>query len=144
MTTGAFYALAISAATCRTVVRVRLGQGLEIDDGLLFLACICITTSTVLLYISISDVYLFEHLLTDLASASSLDDVYERSRWFRSMAAANEFVSKVAVFAIRASFLFFFRRLIDRLGGIITYWRVTVFVTAVTFFSTVTLDFIGK
>ena len=127
------------------MIRVRLGQGLKIDDGLLFLACICITTSTVLLYISMSDVYVFEHVVTDLASASSLDDLlYERFGWFRDMAIAYEVVSHVARFAIRASFLSFFRRLIDRLGRIITYWRVTVFVTAVTFPFAVSLDFISE
>ena len=133
MTSGIFYALAISAAIWRTVIRVRLGQGLEIDDGLLFLACIFITTSTVLLYISMSDVYVFEHLVTHLASTSTYDDLQKRLAWLRDMVVAHQFLCQSAMFAIRLSFLLFFRRLIDRLGRIIYYWRVTVFVTAAIF-----------
>ena len=143
MTTGVFYVLAISAATWRTVIRVRLGQGLEIDDGLLLLACICITASTVLLYITISDFYVLEHLVTDPAFALSHDDSVILD-WLRRMGVAYEILSQSAMFAIRLSFLSFFRRLIDRLGGIIYYWRVTVFVTAAIFPFTASSDFIGK
>lgn len=142
VTTGVFYALAISAAISRTVIRVRLGQGLEIDDGLLFLACIFITSSTVLLYISMSDVYVVENLVTHPASASTYHGSRKSYDWFRDMLVAHEFMCQSALFAIRLSFLFFFRRLIDRLGRIIYYWRVTVFVTAAIFLSWASLAFI--
>ena len=144
MTTGVFYVVAISAAISRTVIRVRLGQGLEIDDGLLFLACIFITTSIVLLYISMSDVYVFEHLVTHLASASTYDDLRKRRIWFRDMTLAHEVLCQSAMFGIRLSFLSFFRRVIDRLGRIIYYWRVTVFVTAAIFPSCASLGFISE
>ena len=136
--------LAISAATWRTVIRVRLGQGLEIDDGLLFLACICITASTVLFYITISDFYVLDHLVTDPAFALSHDDSVQILDWLRKMGVAYEFLSQFAIFAIRLSFLSFFRRLIDRLGGIVYYWMVTVFVTAAIFPFTAYSDFISK
>ena len=144
MTTGIFYALAISAATWRTAIRVRLGQGLEIDDGLLFLACIFITISTVLLYISISYVYMFEHLATHVDSTSTYDDLLKRLIWFRAMMVAHEVLCQSATFTIRLSFLLFFRRLIDRLGRIIYYWRSTVIVTAAVFPSFASLVLASK
>ena len=144
MTTAVFYVTAISAATWRTVIRVRLGQRLEIDDGLLFLAFICLTASTVLLYITISDIYLLEHLVTDPASALSHNDSLRKIDWLRDIVIAYEVLSQSAMFAIRFSFLSFFRRLIDRLGRIIYYWRVTVFVTAAIFSFTASSEFISK
>ena len=144
MTTGVFYVLAISAATWRTVIRVRLGQGLERDDGLLFLACICITASTVLLYIIISDFYMLEHLGTDSASALSHDDLLKNIVRHKHMTFAYVLLSESAMFAIKLSFLSFFRRLIDRLGRIIYYWRVTVSVTAATFACYESLSIISK
>ena len=126
------------------MIRVHLGQGLEKDDGLLFLACIFITSSTVLLYISMSDVYVIEYLMTHLASALTYDDSSKRFEWFRNMVIAHEVMSQSAMFAIRLSYLLFFRRLIDRLGRIIYYWRVTVFVTAAIYPSCASLAFVSK
>ena len=144
MTTGVFYVLAISAATLRTVIRVRLGQGLEIDDGLLFLAFICLTAGTVLLYIIISDLYVLEHQVTDPASALSHNDSLKKIYWLRDIVIAYEVLAQSVMVAIRLSFLSFFRRLIDRLGRIIYYWRVTVFVTAAIFPFTASSEFISK
>ena len=144
MTTAAFYVVAISATTWRTVIRVRLGQGLEIDDGLLFLAIVCLTASTVLLYIIISDFYVLEHLVRDPAFALSHKVSLKNLYWLRDMVVAYEVLAQSAMFAIRFSFLSFFRRLIDRLGRIIYYWRVTVFVTAAIFPFTASSEFISK
>ena len=126
------------------MIRVRKGQGLKIDDGLLLLACICITASTVLLYTTIADFYVLVSLVTDHASALSHDDSVKELEWLRKMGVAFEVLSQSAIVAIRLSFLSFFRRLIDRLGRIIYYWRVTVFVTAAISPFTASSDFISK
>ena len=116
-------------------MRVRLRQRLELDDGFLLMACICLTAGTVLLFDFMPDIYLLQHLRQDSASVSmsSRIDVLKRSGWIAAMENAYVALSQVVLYSIKASFLCFFRRLIDRLGTIVIHWRVTASITAISF-----------
>lgn len=117
------------------MIRVRLRQRLELDDGFLLTACICLTATTVLLFDLMPDLYLLQHLGQDSASVSmsSRIDVFERIGWIGGMETAYIILLQVVIYSIKASFLSFFRRLIDRLGTIVIYWRVTASITAISF-----------
>ncbi len=116
------------------MIRVHLRQRLELDDGFLLTACICLTATIVLLFDFMPDLYLLQHLGQDSASVSmsSRIDVFERVSWIFGMQNAYVTLLQVAIYSIKAFFLSFFRRLIDRLGTIAIYWRVTASITAIS------------
>lgn len=142
VTAAVLYALAISAAICRSVIHVRLSQRLELDDGFLLTACICLTAATVFLFIFMSGAYVHQ-LGQDPNLASSRIDMGEKIDWSIDMGNTYLVLSQTVIFSIKASFLSFFRRLIDRLGRIIIYWKVTVTVTVIAFFFCASQAFIS-
>lgn len=75
--------------------------------------------------------------------ASSRIDMGEKIDWSIDMGNTYLVLSQTVIFSIKASFLSFFRRLIDRLGRIIIYWKVTVTVTVIAFFFCASQAFIS-
>lgn len=127
------FGVAILAAVTRTAIRIHLKQRLQIDDGFLFLACVCLIATTILLYKMVTDIYFFQSLSSDPSAVAIPMDIVSRIDWFQKSDSAYLFVTWTAIFAVKFSFLAFFRRLIDRLGSIIIYWKVVIGFTASAF-----------
>ena len=133
VTSGIFFTIAILAAIVRTIIRIRLNQRLELDDGFLSLACVCFIATTILLYKMMADIYLFESLVSQPGSVVDPLEIFQKVVWFENSDSAYLFVTWTAIFLVKASFLTFFRRLIDRVGKMVTYWKVVVSITIVVF-----------
>ena len=143
---GIFFGIAILAAIARTVIRLHLNQRLELDDAFLSLACVCFIATTILLYKMLPDIYLFETLETEPGSVAALIppvEILQKVVWFENCDSAYLFVTWTAIFLVKASFLAFFRRLINRVGKMVTYWKVVVAITIVVFGFCACIGFIG-
>ena len=130
----------------RTVIRVHMNHRLELDDGFLALACVCFVATTILLYKMLPDIYLFEALESEPVSSIPLPEaleVFQKVVWFENSDSAYLFVTWTAIFLVKASFLTFFRHLIDRVGRLVTYWKVVVSITVVVFGFCACIGFIG-
>lgn len=141
-----FFGIAILSATARTAIRVRINHRLELDDGFLALACVCFVATTILLYKMLPDIYLFEALEYEpesLISLSEAVEAFQKVVWFERSDSAYLFVTWSAIFLVKASFLTFFRHLIDRVGRLVTYWKVVVFITVIVFGFCASIGFIG-
>lgn len=92
------------------------------------------------------DIYLFETLETEPGSVAALIppvEIFQKVVWFENCDSAYLFVTWTAIFLVKASFLAFFRRLINRVGKMVTYWKVVVVITIVVFGFCACIGFIG-
>ena len=105
-----------------------MNRGFYLDDCMLLVGCMCLIAQTILLSEMTPNLYLFQPLQsTKISSLFNVPaDISERWAWFEKCNYAFIAVAWTTIFSIKFSFLFFFRRLIDRLKGFIVYWRVVV------------------
>ncbi|MCJ1402857.1 hypothetical protein MMC11_006078 [Xylographa trunciseda] len=141
--TGALFGIAIVTAVLSTIVRIRLRNGLGLDDLFLLLACVFLIASTVLLYLVSNALYFEEALTLDPASVTFSADSFDQLDWYQKVIYAYLDTSQTAVYCVKFSFLCFFRLLIDRLRSMIIYWRVVVVVSALAWAYAMCTAFIG-
>ncbi len=132
---GALYGISIIAAASRTAIKVRKRQPLQTDDIFLFLACACLTASTALIFKLLSSVFLAEanFVVLDPTSVQFPPNFVRSIVSYQREIYAFLSLSSGTIFSVKFSFLFFFRLLIDRLNGIVTYWKIVVVITIVCF-----------
>ena len=119
------------AAVFRATLRIRQQQMFKIDDFLLILACACLTAGTVILPFALPSVYALQRMALNPDLPVVPEDVLSQ---FRKLDFSYMSLTWMAIFAIKLSFLFFFRPLLDRLPRLIRYWRITLAVTVFEFF----------
>ena len=137
------FGIAILLAILRMLVQIHRRKRLGLDDVFLLVACVLLVASTALLYVIVDALYLEEALTINPGSVSfDLDSISEIT-WYQKVVYGYLDLSIATVYAVKFSFLCFFRLLIDRLRGMIIYWRIVVTVTAITLAFTVCTPFIS-
>ena len=99
-----------------------------IDDGFLLFGVACLVCALAILYVFVDDMYLVEALQEGL-SDGKVDlpsDFLMRSFDFQKWAIICLILLWFSITAVKFSFLFLFRQLIDRLPGMILYWRFVI------------------
>ena len=124
------FTVSIILAIARTCIRLRYQKRLFADDVFLLVAILCLCAALALLVIFCPSMYLIEAYVAatpvielppdplqllaleqHLFKYLKLSDVYYIMTW-------------TTIFAVKFSFLFFFRVLIRRVRGITLYWRI--------------------
>lgn len=126
---GGLFGIAMIAAAARTALRLKQHGRLFFDDSLLLVACIFLTAGTIItylvtpsLYVPYSDFRLFHP-----------NEFQRRVIWFQRMVFAFISLTWVVIFAVKLSFMYFFRGLVDRLTNMVLYWRIVLGAMAVSF-----------
>lgn len=126
---GVLFGMAMIAAAARTALRLKQHGRLFFDDLFLLIACIFLTAATIItyhvswaLYVPYSDFTLFHP-----------NDLKRRVIWFQKMVFAYISLTWVVIFAVKLSFMYFFRALVDRLVNMVIYWRIVLGVIVVSF-----------
>lgn len=123
---GVFFGLALTLATARTAIRVYKFRQVFADDGFLFLSIITLVASTGLFYSTVPSQYHFA------AAAAGLEplppDFLVVVAKTANIAYAAETLAWTTIFAVKFSFLFYFRGLIRRLQGLNVLWWCTLVV----------------
>ena len=118
----------------RTAIRFHKGQQHIIDESLLLFACLCLVAATVMLYIIVSPMY--EMIMAEAAVKANpglrqglpIDSFTEMvSRYFYAFGAL---IWGVA-FAVKFSYLHFFRLLIDRQKSLVNFWKVAMVINLI-------------
>ena len=126
------YVIAVVAAALRGFVRWHYGQLRPLDDGFVLLAVACLTGSFALWMTYMEKVYIGEALIYEpfkyLGSFTDILDIVIELQVFSTVFVV---ISLTGIYAIKFSFLCFFRQLIDRIHGLQMYWRCTLVYTAV-------------
>lgn len=130
--------MAILFASLRIAIRIKFHRKLFADDAFLIFACLALTAlfATVLYYTS--TIYFAANIFkgqlqegstvapagVDLARVISK---YRRAQLLRGS------LAWLTIFAVKFSFLAFFRQLTDRLPRLFVYWRVVVVINVLAF-----------
>ena len=130
-------------AILSTIVRIRLRNGLGLDDMFLLLACVFLIASTGLLFLVSDALYFEEELTLDPATVTFSANSFEQLDWYQKVIYAYLDLSQTATYCVKISFLCFFRLLIDRLRYMIIYWRVIVVISVLAWAYAMCTAFIG-
>ena len=127
------FGLAIITALARTIIRFRQNHRLLLDDVFLIFGCMCLTSATVLFYLSLSKFYLVGTLRLDPALGIEFPEISQRSSYYQKLSYSSLDLLFAAIFSFKASLLCFFLDLTDRIYWLRVYWKVVVGITVGSF-----------
>ena len=58
---------------------------------------------------------------------------FDRIKWYQQVSFSFLTLTWTTIFAVKLSFLFFFRQMVDRLKSVMIYWKVVVGITVVSY-----------
>lgn len=116
-------------ATARTVVRLRIQRQLHLDDAFLLVACVLLTAVITVLYTIEPalnrDILFFQN-------RGALPEFTGRVTKYEKYLYSQMTLTWMTIFAVKFSFLSFFRHLVDRMTKLVIFWRVVVAVTSLS------------
>ena len=122
------------STSARLYIRIRLQKKFSIDDGLLIVALCCLIIALSMMYsCAINNMYFEEAFTTNLPGAHLPADPLQDANAFHKWATIILMLSWCAIVAVKFSFLFFFRKLIDRIPSLVIYWWIVVFLNIAVF-----------
>jgi heme/copper-type cytochrome/quinol oxidase subunit 2 len=123
----------VLSVAARFYVRLGVQKQITIDDGFLIVALCCLISAMSIMYsVTIDRMYLAEAVAVGLPGVDLPPDFLQQAFDFQKWVTITLTLLWCAVMAVKFSFLFFFRKLIDRIRPLIIYWWVvTVFNVAV-------------
>lgn len=125
-------------------MRWHYGQLRLLDDGSVLFAVVCLTASFGLLLNYIDAIYITEALIyAPFKYLGSFTNILEIAVDIQIFSTVYVVISLTGIFAIKFSFLCFFRQLIDRVHGLQTYWRCIAFYTTVVWIISICIVPIG-
>lgn len=95
----------------------------------MFFAVLCLCVAMVLLYIILEPLYTAEVLIIDPASAEMAPNFLSEMLHLHRVSDAFIILCYTAIYAVKFSFLFFFRTLVRRIPKMLSFWRVVVAIT---------------
>ncbi|KAL8683839.1 MAG: hypothetical protein Q9186_000182 [Xanthomendoza sp. 1 TL-2023] len=134
----------VLSVTLRFYIRIWVQRQFSVDDAFLILAVCCLISAVAVMYaVTLDKMYRIQALSAALPIALSfgfdvkaisgdgvfLQQAYEYLKWIT----VNQTLAWSSVFAVKFSFLFLFRRLIERLPRLIIYWWLVVAFNVVAF-----------
>ncbi|KAI4197796.1 MAG: hypothetical protein LQ350_005701 [Teloschistes chrysophthalmus] len=133
VSTGVLLGVCSLSVVIRFYIRLWAQRQFSVDDGLLAMAVCCLICSVVIMYsVALDKMYQIQQLSAALPFALSigfpiddmpldsqfLQDSYDFLKWIT----VSQALAWTSVMAVKFSFLFLFRKLIDRMPPLITYW----------------------
>ena len=126
------------AALARTAIRIHSRQPFQTDDFLLGFACVTLIASAVLLYVMLDTIYWDMNLILNPFSPATITafltpGFFDRIRWYQQMSFSFLTLTWTTIFAVKLSFLFFFRQMCDRLKHVMIFWRIVLVITILSY-----------
>lgn len=125
-----FFGLAVISVIARVFIRLHTRRALAWDDAFLGLGVVCLSAATGIAYKECDNLFLSSALQQDPTEAFRLDSVTLNNLLDTSLPYLDAFLALAwtTIFAVKFSFLIFFKQLIRRLVKInVCFWIVTVF-----------------
>ena len=116
------FALAWIACCVRFYIRVRIQKQLSIDDGFLLFGLGCLSSAIGVLFTFIDDIYTSEAFSLGDTSFQFTPTFLEQSNIYHLRVTVVLMLSWCAIGSVKLSYLFLFRRLVDRLPRMMLYW----------------------
>ncbi|KAL8913491.1 MAG: hypothetical protein Q9171_001679 [Xanthocarpia ochracea] len=137
VSTAVLLGICIISVFLRFYIRIKVQKAFSVDDAILMGAFCCLLCSLVIMYSTVLDkLYLIMVLSASLPDALSigfpiedlpmdstfLRPVYEYLKWIT----INQALGWCSIIAVKFSFLFLFKKMLDRIPPMITYWWFVV------------------
>lgn len=135
------FSVAIMTAIARTIIKLYYQKRLWIDDAFLLFAVLSLCAAMGVIFISFPSMHLLEVFLTEIVSPEHAWDGIERAQ-HRNIQKGCLILCLTTIFAIKFSFLFFFKTLTRRLRTVTLYWRVVSVITALAWVLGISIPFI--
>ncbi|KAL8724159.1 MAG: hypothetical protein Q9181_006953 [Wetmoreana brouardii] len=130
------FTAAMLAAIGRLAIRFRYQNRLSADDYVLLLGCSSLIAAFTLTNVMFEDIYFDMSLILGprelVLQESASEDFVNHILEHQQLSFSTEVMCWVTIFAVKMSFLLFFRQLVDRLGALLTFWTVTVGIVVVS------------
>lgn len=130
------FVISILVALARTAIRLRYQRRLFVDDAILLVAILCLCAAMALLLVFTPSIYLLEAFVTSSSVMASPEELAEieiqlEQPLFKYLKLSDTYyvMTWTTIFAVKFSFLFFFRVLIRRVRAVTLYWRIVSVVT---------------
>ena len=114
------------SVTVRYYVRFFIQKQLSIDDGILLFGILCLISAMVLLFIFVDNLYLVEALEGNNIPSDLPVDFLQGVSDFERYVVGAMVLTWCSIISVKFSYLFLFRKLIDRVRSIVIYWWVAV------------------
>ena len=133
ISTAVLLAVCLISVAARFYVRFGVQKQISVDDGFLVVALCCLISAMTIMYtVTVDRMYLAEALTLGLPDADLPPDFLQQAFHFQKWVTVTLMLVWCAIMAVKFSFLFFFRNLINRIRPLIIYWWViTVYNVAV-------------
>lgn len=136
MSTAVLLALCLLSSASRFYVRLHVHKQLFIDDAFFVVALCCMICAIVIIYsVTVEKMYLVQAFSINLPGAEIPPDLLQQLYDFHKWITVSLMLAWCAIMAVKFSFLFLFRKLIDRVQPLVIYWW------AVTAFNVVVLGY---
>ena len=120
------FGVCLASVGVRYYVRYFIQKQLSIDDGILLFGILCLISAMVLLFIFVDDLFLVEALEGNTIPASLPVDFLEHVTQFEKLVVGALVLTWCSIISVKFSYLFLFRKLIDRIRPMVLYWWVAV------------------
>lgn len=141
------FTVAMLATIGRLVIRFHYQNRLFADDYVLLFGCSSLVAAFTLVNVMFEDIYFEMSLILGpvelVLQESASGDFANHILTFQQLASFSGVMCWVIVFAVKMSFLLFFRQLVNRLRALLTYWAVTVGIVVVSGIFCICSFFIG-
>ncbi|TGO52384.1 hypothetical protein BCON_0142g00100 [Botryotinia convoluta] len=130
VSTGFLLAVGLVSAICRFYVRLQIQKDFGLDDGFLLVGIGCISVALIIQYsINMDTMYLAEALTHNPETAVMPPDFLQQVFGFQKWITVVSMLTWTSIMAVKFSFLFLFRKLIDRIRPLKIYWWVVTITT---------------
>ena len=120
------FGVCLASVSVRYYVRFFIQKQLSVDDGILLFGILCLISAMVLLFIFVDDLFLVEALEGNTIPANLPVDFLQHVLEFERLVVGALVLTWCAIISVKFSYLFLFRKLIDRLRPMVIYWWVAV------------------
>lgn len=119
------FGLCLASACVRYYIRLYIQRQFSIDDGILLLGIACLVVAVVLLFRFIDEMYLVGALQEGTPDISLPSDFISQAFDFDKLSTVTNVLTWCSLISVKFSYLFFFKKLIDRIRPMMIYWWVT-------------------
>ena len=120
------FVVAILGVCGRFYIRIRIQRAFAIDDGILLFGLCSLICAEALLFVCKDDMYLVEAFLLRPSQATIPNNFLDMSFAYQKFITVALLMLWFTIASVKFSFLFLFRKLIDRVRPLVIYWWVAV------------------
>ncbi|KAF7507791.1 hypothetical protein GJ744_010092 [Endocarpon pusillum] len=120
------FALCLISATARFYVRVRVQKQVSIDDGFLLFGILCLAAAVGVMFTFIDSLYMLQAMQEGIPDLERPPDWLQRTFDCQKFLVLSLCLTWCTITAVKFSFLFLFRRLIDHIPRLIIYWWIVM------------------